>query len=251
MVCGIGGANLYALDLYSTSVGADGTRDDYLFKQGTFESGIPVRNTNNTFVGKGYDWSETGWINLGDTQRLHGLSMISPLQYWAATHNQPATGSIANFFNGTSIVQATTTGGYINENSSDIYIGGFASALSNSSNIHISRILDISSGNYIGQKGFGVGSQQKSIDEQHEQKGQQIGTGEITSLSTDLAAFTGVGGETLSGGQSGDSGSPFFYVDPITSQAAMVGTLSYGDDLDDSAGGPWYDSWNKSLLESW
>ena len=49
----------------------------------------------------------------------------------------------------------------------------------------------------------------------------------------------------------GDSGSPFFYVDPITSQPAMVGTLSYGDDLDDSAGGPWYDSWNQSLIASW
>ncbi len=49
----------------------------------------------------------------------------------------------------------------------------------------------------------------------------------------------------------GDSGSPFFYVDPITSQPAMVGTLSYGDDLDDGAGGPWYDSWNQSLIASW
>lgn len=49
----------------------------------------------------------------------------------------------------------------------------------------------------------------------------------------------------------GDSGSPFFYVDPATSQAALVGSLSYGDDLDDQAGGPWYDSWNQALLASW
>ena len=49
----------------------------------------------------------------------------------------------------------------------------------------------------------------------------------------------------------GDSGSPFFYVDPTTSQPAMVGTLSFGDDLNDSAGGPWYDAWNQSLIASW
>lgn len=49
----------------------------------------------------------------------------------------------------------------------------------------------------------------------------------------------------------GDSGSPFFYVDPVTSQASLVGSLSYGDDLDDQAGGPWYDGWNQALLASW
>ncbi len=49
----------------------------------------------------------------------------------------------------------------------------------------------------------------------------------------------------------GDSGSPFFFVDPATGQSALVGSLSYGDDQNDSAGGPWYDSWNQSLLASW
>jgi V8-like Glu-specific endopeptidase len=49
----------------------------------------------------------------------------------------------------------------------------------------------------------------------------------------------------------GDSGSPFFYVDPATGQSSLVGSLSYGDDQNDAAGGPWYDSWNQSLLASW
>lgn len=49
----------------------------------------------------------------------------------------------------------------------------------------------------------------------------------------------------------GDSGGPFFYVDPATNQASLVGSLSYGDDLDDAAGGPWYDGWNQALLASW
>jgi V8-like Glu-specific endopeptidase len=49
----------------------------------------------------------------------------------------------------------------------------------------------------------------------------------------------------------GDSGSPFFYIDPTTGQTSLVGSLSYADDLNDAAGGPWYDSWNQSLLASW
>ena len=49
----------------------------------------------------------------------------------------------------------------------------------------------------------------------------------------------------------GDSGSPFFFVDPETGQRSVVGSLSYSDDFDDDAGGPWYDTWNKSLLSTW
>ncbi len=49
----------------------------------------------------------------------------------------------------------------------------------------------------------------------------------------------------------GDSGSPFFFVDPETGQRSVVGSLSYSDDFDDDSGGPWYDSWNKGLLSTW
>jgi len=49
----------------------------------------------------------------------------------------------------------------------------------------------------------------------------------------------------------GNSGGPFFYADPETNQHALVGNLSYGDDFDDLAGGPWYDGWNQALLTSW
>ena len=49
----------------------------------------------------------------------------------------------------------------------------------------------------------------------------------------------------------GDSGSSFFYVDPNTGQRYVVGSLSYGDGQDDEAGGPWYDSWNQSILSGW
>jgi V8-like Glu-specific endopeptidase len=49
----------------------------------------------------------------------------------------------------------------------------------------------------------------------------------------------------------GDSGSPFFYADPNTGQRYVVGSLSYGDETENVAGGPWYDSWGQSILSGW
>jgi V8-like Glu-specific endopeptidase len=49
----------------------------------------------------------------------------------------------------------------------------------------------------------------------------------------------------------GNSGGPFFYVDQSNGQRYLVGSLSYGEDLDDAAGGPWYDSWNRDLVSAW
>jgi V8-like Glu-specific endopeptidase len=49
----------------------------------------------------------------------------------------------------------------------------------------------------------------------------------------------------------GNSGGPFIYVDGSTNQRYLVGSLSYGDDTNDQAGGPWYDSWNQALVSSW
>jgi len=52
-------------------------------------------------------------------------------------------------------------------------------------------------------------------------------------------------------GSGGNSGGPFFYTDAVTSQRGLVGSLSYASALDDAAGGPWYGSWNRTLLTSW
>jgi len=52
-------------------------------------------------------------------------------------------------------------------------------------------------------------------------------------------------------GSGGNSGGPFFSTDAATGQNALVGLLSYADDQDDQAGGPWYDAWNKTLLTTW
>ncbi len=49
----------------------------------------------------------------------------------------------------------------------------------------------------------------------------------------------------------GNSGGAFFYTDPNTGQRYLVGSLSYGDELNDRSGGPWYDSWNQGLIASW
>lgn len=52
-------------------------------------------------------------------------------------------------------------------------------------------------------------------------------------------------------GSGGNSGGPFFIADPATGQNSLVGALSYADDQNDQAGGPWYDSWNRTLLTTW
>ncbi len=49
----------------------------------------------------------------------------------------------------------------------------------------------------------------------------------------------------------GNSGGPFFATNSATGQSVLVGLLSYGDDQDDSSGGPYYDAWNRTLLTSW
>ncbi|MHB1206930.1 MAG: trypsin-like serine peptidase [Rhodospirillaceae bacterium] len=48
----------------------------------------------------------------------------------------------------------------------------------------------------------------------------------------------------------GDSGGPFWILDS-QNRRSLVGSLSYSDDTGVAAGGPWYDSWNQSLLSSW
>ncbi len=48
----------------------------------------------------------------------------------------------------------------------------------------------------------------------------------------------------------GDSGGPFWYLDS-QSRRGLVGSLSYSSDDGTASGGPWYDSWNQSLLSSW
>lgn len=57
--------------------------------------------------------------------------------------------------------------------------------------------------------------------------------------------------EFLVDASAGDSGGSFLYADPSTGQRYLVGSLSYGNDLDDEAGGPWYDSWNQALVSGW
>ncbi len=49
----------------------------------------------------------------------------------------------------------------------------------------------------------------------------------------------------------GNSGGPFFATDQFTAQRRLVGILSYGDGVNDEAGGPWYSSFNQSLVSDW
>ncbi len=47
----------------------------------------------------------------------------------------------------------------------------------------------------------------------------------------------------------GNSGGPFFALESTTGQYRLVGILSYGED--DETGGPWYSSFNQSLVSDW
>lgn len=51
----------------------------------------------------------------------------------------------------------------------------------------------------------------------------------------------------------GQSGSPYWVIEPSTQQRFLVGVLSYGGNIDvnDQSGGPWYDEWNQPLVSSW
>ncbi len=90
--------------------------------------------------------------------------------------------------------------------------------------------------------------------------------GEVGGTSSNLAMWRGFGNEDSTSlsvyrlihvrefqidSSPGDSGGPFWTFNGTTNQRAFVGTLSYGDPVNDYAGGPWYDGWNQSLLTSW
>ena len=52
-------------------------------------------------------------------------------------------------------------------------------------------------------------------------------------------------------GSGGNSGGPFFSTDTPTNQQRLVGLLSYADAINDQSGGPWYSSFNQSLISDW
>ena len=49
----------------------------------------------------------------------------------------------------------------------------------------------------------------------------------------------------------GNSGGPFYVVDQGTGIGRLVGILSYGNEVDDESGGPWYDPFNQPLVSDW
>ncbi|MES2308916.1 MAG: autotransporter-associated beta strand repeat-containing protein [Verrucomicrobiota bacterium] len=224
--------------------------NDKRFISGAMTS-TPQANTNASFVGRGYDWSGEGWINKGDTYRLQNVTLITPRHFWAAAHYAPDQGSTVNFYNGTSLIQKTTGSGYISEASvgdgsnPDLYVGSFTTAVSNDSGVHVTRLLDISSNNYVGQKLFIVGSQSKSVDPEGRQNGELISTSHIGSFTThnkntpneagDIHA-TNQDGDTFVGGEQGDSGSGMFI--PYKGELTLAGGMFYGTG---TAGSPLWD----------
>ncbi len=81
--------------------------------------------------------------------------------------------------------------------------------------------------------------------------GQYADTGNETSESTSQGFHAQHVRAFAVDASGGNSGGPFIYTDPLTNQRYLVGSLSYGEDLDDDSGGPWYESYNQSLLSGW
>ena len=88
----------------------------------------------------------------------------------------------------------------------------------------------------------------------------------VLGISNNLAMWSDFGDETstsitayrdshirgfLIDASGGNSGGPFWAYYSSTEQRVFHGILSWGDDLDDEAGGPWFDSWNQGILSSW
>jgi V8-like Glu-specific endopeptidase len=83
---------------------------------------------------------------------------------------------------------------------------------------------------------------------------QYFDEGPETSTSNALESFSVR--EFAVDGSGGNSGGPFLVIDSQTNLGRLVGLLSYGNAFDDESdddesGGPWYSSFNQSLVSDW
>ena len=83
---------------------------------------------------------------------------------------------------------------------------------------------------------------------------QYFDEGAETSTSSALESF--FVREFAVDGSGGNSGGPFLVIDSQTNLGRLVGLLSYGNSFDepgddDESGGPWYSSFNQSLVSDW
>ncbi|MES2308933.1 MAG: autotransporter-associated beta strand repeat-containing protein [Verrucomicrobiota bacterium] len=215
--------------LLDTSTGTD----DQRFLSGA-DTAHPVQNTDASFVGAGYDWSTVGWIYRPDAIRIQNIALITPLESYGANHYTPRLGYTVNFFNGTDLIQNTMGSPLYANVGVDMEVSALNHAMAASSNVSISRILDISSGNYVGQAAFVMGSENKT-------EGELIAKAYITNVFNSSVNVGSGPGSTFSQAEGGDSGSPIFIA--YKGQLTLAGSWYY-------SGGGGSPLWNGSGLDS-
>ena len=204
---------------------------NYRFSSG-FRTGDPVQNTNPSFLAAGYDLSSIGWWNRpGDNSRVKHTTLVAPLFSVNAVHYPFQAGDVVEFLSADGNLK-TNTVAFRDTARGDLSVTRYESAFTESDQVSVIRILDISTLNYTGQPALIVGSTPNP----------SIGTEFATARV--LAANVASGGVSFQGYnqdnslsflqlQSGDSGSPTLI--PYKGEITLIGTVTSA-----SAGGTVY-----------
>ncbi len=216
-----------------------------------FETANPLLNSSPSYIGQNYDLSGVGWLagtGVSDNypaERVHSLTMISPLNFAVAQHYSPG------FFNyGTPLDFVNTSGNLITMTAAllstpsvpnytaDFAIGTMTQAFTSNQNVAVYRLLDVASYNYGGMPLVVYGSEINNA-------GPTIGTASIASgnsYATPLAWNPGTGTTGAAYWEGGDSGSPAFitYMAPAntTPQLTFAGTAWYPNSLNSYLANP-------------
>lgn len=193
-----------------------------------FNTESPVMNTDSSFVGAGYDWSGVGWnaspgagSNVPEWSRVQNFVMLSPIAAYSASHyslteakdwNSDRT-QVRLVNNAGQVIHATLSGATIAPVSpnTDHRITKLTQPLAASAGISTLRVLDIASGNYVGQPLLMVGSVIPSTVSFS--AGQLVATSQVSFFANGGTIFlpkTNFADSQFSFTQfqSGDSGSP-------------------------------------------
>lgn len=197
--------------------------------------GAPVPNPSGSFLGAGLDLSGVGWLTASPQL---SLTLISPQHFVITDHTRPANGASVSFLNQAGVlktytVDSTFTVLHAPGVNTDIAIGRLTAPISGSDLVASYPILSVP--DYAGLPLFVYG------------QGGRVGTNTLEAIFADVdmlpfgggnavadstlftTDFDAVAGETQA--QSGDSGSPTFYVAGAT--LALLGVHSAIDTAGD------------------
>ncbi len=175
----------------------------------------PVNNASGSFVGSGFDWSGVGWSTSSPSQ---SVALITPQNFVAASHFEPAIGTTLTFFGSDNVLHAYTVAGYssisFNGGIDDLAIGTLTAAISASDQVAFYPVLALPQlSDYVNRSLLVYG---------HHPAGPVIGTNTLDafgsiSLNGGTAndfvyqtTYSSVTGSTQ--GEGGDSGGPTFTV---------------------------------------